>query len=46
MALRMKRTGIRVPHQISGTSVNYASLIEQAKFLSEMKDAVPEEDEL
>ena len=46
MALRMKRTGIRVPGQISGTSVDYASLLEQAKFISEMEDTVPVEDEL
>lgn len=45
MALRMKRTGIRIPSQISGTSVDYASLLEQAQFMDQI-ESDPDDEEL
>lgn len=46
MALRMKRTGIRVPRQISGTSVDYASLLEQAQLEKQLEGSLIDDEDL
>lgn len=46
MALRMKRTDIRVPRQISGTSVDYASLLEQAHLEKQLGASLVDEEDL
>jgi|11_taG_2_1085331.scaffolds.fasta_scaffold77524_1 hypothetical protein len=46
MALRMKRTGVRVPRQIAGTSVDYASLLEQAQLEKQLESSLIDDGDL